>query len=139
MIAPPVTRTTHSSFPWNLELSDSSMIIWGDAGIGKTEYAKFLLGESLMVSHIDDLANFNPEFHNGIIFDDMDFKHFPRTSQIHLLDWDNDRSIHIRYQTAFIPKNTKKIFTTNEFNGSIFNLEDGAIRRRVRIEHLIKL
>lgn len=117
---------------------DKTLIFWGPPDTGKTEFASALLPGALMVSHMDDLKNFDPEFHNGIIFDDVDIKHHPRTSQIHLTDQTQDRSVHIRYACGFIPKNTKKIFTTNEEGGHCMLLEDGAIRRRVDIHHFIK-
>lgn len=84
------------------------------------------------MSHIDDLLKFDPKKHEGIIFDDMDFKHVPRTAQIHLVDTDFERSIHCRYACARIPAKTKKIFTTNEFNGGIFLINDPAIARRIK-------
>lgn len=110
-----------------------SIILWGQSGVGKTSLAHATLPKALIVSHMDDLASYNTETHEGIIFDDMDFRHLPRTSQIHLVDSDFDRSIHIRYQTAKIPKKTKKIFTTNELNGRIMDIDDPAIRRRIEI------
>lgn len=114
----------------------TSLILRGLPNIGKTEFAKTILPGALMVSHMDDLSMFDPSFHAGIIFDDMEFTHIPRSAQIHLVDIDNDRSIHIRYQTAFIPKNTKKIFTTNL--DDIF-LDDSAINRRISKHHLVKV
>lgn len=128
------------SFQWILEYPDNkSLILWGEPGIGKTEFAKTLLGDNFyLVSHLDQLNNFVPDFHSGIIFDDMSFLHLPREAQIHIVDQDNDRAIHIRYGIGFIPKQTKKIFTTNIANGHIFDLNDGAIKRRVYPRELIK-
>ncbi len=104
------------------------LIIRGESGIGKTEFAKALLPGAMVASHTDDLLQFTPEKYTGIIFDDMKFDHYPRSAQIHIADIDNPRSIHCRYNCAFIPANTKKIFTTNEQD--IF-LDDPAIRRRI--------
>lgn len=120
-------------FDWS-----KTQILWGESGIGKTEFACAVLPGALMVSHMDDLKNFDKDYHSGIIFDDVDIKHFPRTSQIHLLDQTQDRSIHIRYACAFIPKGTKKIFTTNEEGGNCTELTDNAIRRRTQIHNLLK-
>lgn len=128
-----------SSFPeaWRRLTADEvkSDIIWGPSGIGKTSFAKALFPNALFVSHIDDLRHFNSELYDAIIFDDMDFKHLPRSSQIHLVDFDDHRSIHVRYGVASIPAGTKKIFLTNEPEGRIFQVEDPAIRRRVRVHH----
>lgn len=124
--------------PWKWAhnfLYDKSVILWGAAGIGKTEYAKYLLPNALFVSHMDDLGGFNSHY-DGIIFDDMSFIHLPRTAQIHILDVDNQRSIHIRYKTATIPAHTKKIFLTNEINGRVFDLQDAAIARRCEVLEL---
>lgn len=143
LMSPPIASTTYTDFPWEEEkfqeqLKQYSVVLWGDSGIGKTEFALKLIGKALLVSHIDDLGNYNAEHHEGIVFDDMDFKHTPRSSQIHLTDMSQDRSIHIRYGVASIPKNTRKIFTTNEAQGAIFHTDDSAIRRRIKISHLIK-
>lgn len=58
----------------------------------------------------------------------MDISHWPRTSQIHLLDFDNARAIHLRHVVATIPAGVIKIFTSNN---DICNLSDPAIRRRI--------
>jgi hypothetical protein len=107
------------------------MVLVGETGIGKTEFALALLPGALVVSHMDDLIHFKDQ--SGIIFDDMSFDHMPRSAQIHITDWSLDRSIHIRYQTAFIPANTKKIFTTNV--KSLFE-NDPAINRRINFIEL---
>lgn len=126
----------HGPFRWAHNIStDVSTIFWGNAGIGKTEYAKYLLPNALFVSHLDDLGGFNDQY-DGIIFDDMCFTHLPRSSQIHLVDMENERSIHIRYKTATIPAHSKKIFLTNVNLGFIFDLADPAIARRVIVFHL---
>jgi hypothetical protein len=126
----------HGPFRWAHSISrNKSTIFHGAAGIGKTEYAKYLLPNALFVSHLDDLGGFNEDY-EGIIFDDMSFVHLPRTSQIHLVDMENDRSIHIRYKTATIPARTPKIFLTNEAGGHIFDINDAAIMRRLEIIHL---
>lgn len=112
-----------------------SLIFWGNSGIGKTSFAKAILPKSLLVRHLDQLLSYNSGNYDGIIFDDMSFNHLPRESQIHLTDIDEDSAIHIRYTIATIPRNTKKIFTTNIHNGMIFQ-DDPAIARRVHIINL---
>lgn len=109
-----------------------TLVIIGRAGTGKTEYAKAHFKTPLFVSHIDQLLKFNKKKHDGIIFDDMDFKHLPRTAQIHLVDWDNNRAIHCRFKVAEIPKHTKKIFCCNEY---LF-ICDEAIERRIKMFNL---
>lgn len=127
-----------STFPWHPLNSpaNKSLHVWGPSGIGKTSYFRSLYPGALMVSHMDDLGRFDSTEHDAIIFDDMDFKHMPRTAQIHIVDQDDDRSIHIRYATAFIPMRTIKVFLSN--NEDIF-LDDPAINRRCHKIHLINL
>lgn len=123
---------------WTVTMMDRSLILWGAPGIGKTEFAKALIGKNyLWVRHLDGLKNYDASFHTGIVFDDLSFLHLPREAQIHLVDWDNESEIHLRFYNATIPAGTRKVFTTNVSGGRIFNLEDGAIHRRVQIEHLL--
>lgn len=120
--------------PWDW---NKSHILWGGAGIGKTSFARAVLPKALMVSHMDDLSIYDASVHDGIIFDDMSFLHLHREAQIHLVDVEEGRSIHIRYRTAWIPENTKKIFTTNTYQGAIFMIQDSAIQRRLDIKRLL--
>jgi len=109
-----------------------SILLTGPPNIGKTEFAKAHFRSPLFVTHRDNLGEFDPDQHDGIIFDDMDFAHWPRSAQIHITDVDNPRSIDIKYGTATIPAGTRKIFTAN--HASIFDLNDTAISSR--LEHL---
>jgi len=113
------------------------VILWGPPGIGKTSFAKAHFKNPLMVSHMDDLLSLSD--HDGIIFDDMSFRHMPRSAQIHITDTDEDRSIHCRYRCAEIPMGTKKIFCTNEEGGYCLDLNDAAIMRRVVVVNVNKL
>lgn len=124
----------NDTYNWN-----KTQIFWGESQIGKTCFAMALLGpRTLMVSHTDDLIQFDESIHDAILFDDMDFKHFPKTAQIHLMDQDFSRSIHCRYTNAFIPANTKKVFTTNEEGGMCVDLMVKAIKNRVQVHHFLK-
>ena len=108
--------------------SRKSTIIIGPSGIGKTTYAKLKsMKPSLFVTHIDDLKFMQKDI-KPIIFDDMTFKHLPLQAQIHLVDRDEDRSIHVRYGTVQIPAGIEKWFTCNE---EPF-LDHDAITRRVQ-------
>jgi len=105
-------------------------IIKGPSGCGKTTWASHAAPKpALFVSHIDTLKKFVPGLHKSIIFDDVDFNHYPRTSQIHIVDYDNPRDIHCRHTVASIPAGIPKIFTCNEWP---LNISDDAIKRRTR-------
>jgi hypothetical protein len=136
MLANPSDQKRHDLMDYAMDpIRDwsTSHILHGKPGIGKTCYALAHFECPLLVSHMDDLLQFDRNKHDGIIFDDMDFQHMPRSAQIHIVDVDFDRSIHCRYRAAAIPRNTKKIFTTNQAYGTIFNLNDQAILRRLTI------
>lgn len=77
---------------------------------------------------------FDPDFHEGIIFDDMEWRDKSREEQIAISDFEYPRSIKILYRTVRIPRNTPKIFCCN-FPNEVFNLGDGAIRRRLTEFH----
>lgn len=111
-----------------------SLILHGPSGCGKTTWAKINAPKpALMVTHIEDLKRFKKGFHKSIIFDDVDFKHWPRTAQIKIADVDNAQSIHVRYGTISLPSKIEKIFTCNVLP---LDLSDPAIRRRVFVCHV---
>jgi len=104
------------------------LILKGESGCGKTTWAKKNAPlPALFVSHIDTLKRFDKNIHKSIIFDDIDFNHYPRTAQIHLVDYDNPRAIHVRYGTVEIPAQIPRIFTCN---ADPVTLTDTAIKRR---------
>lgn len=111
-----------------------SVVLNGPSGIGKTQFALAHFSNPLMVRHKDDLGTFERGVHDGIIFDDMCFAHWPRTTQIHITDMDQPSSIDIKYGRATIPAYTPKIFTTN--NLELFDLSDPAIARRVKVKNV---
>jgi len=119
----------HITHDWN-----TSLHLWGAAGIGKTCYAQYLLPNAMFVSHLDQLKSYDPTNYDGIIFDDMSFAHLPREAQIHIVDTEQDRAIHCRHTCAWIPAGTKKIFLSNL--SSIF-IDDPAIKRRITRIHLV--
>lgn len=105
--------------------------IRGPTNCGKTQWAIHQFVNPLVVRHIDRLGEFDPDIHDGIVFDDMSFGHIPREAAIYLVDWDEDSDIHVRYKTALIPRHTRKIFTSNKtFEENFPHDEHGAIRRR---------
>lgn len=129
--APPERKPFFGPYKWpDLPNDFQSVILIGASNIGKTQFAKSQFTNHCFCSHIEDLKKFDEHIHDGILFDDMDFKHMPRTAQIHLTDWDEDRSIHARYVNIRIPAHTKKIFTCNTM---CVDIDDEAIYRRVSV------
>lgn len=115
--------------------SRRALVLQGPTGIGKTTWAiRNAPKPCILVSQMDDLKSLDPSI-KCIIFDDMDFKHMPRTSQIHMVDFDRRRAIYCRYGNAVIPAGMHKIFTCNEFPF----VEDPAIRRRINVVDLYNM
>lgn len=121
---------------YQLPINHKSFILLGPAGCGKTTYAKTVCEKpALFVTHLDVLKEFNAATHKSIIFDDMDFRHMPRVSQIHIVDTENPRAIHRRYGITTIPSNITKYFTCNEYPF----IEDAAIKRRTLLINIRSL
>lgn len=139
---PPARKIEDFCLEWqDLKVTDWSktQIFWGVSGTGKTEFARAHFNNPLVVRHLDQLALFDETEHDGIIFDDMNLIKHPRHAVIHLVDQDLPSAIHIRYGLAHIPMHTKKIFTTNDFEGWLFDPEmenREAIERRLNVTQL---
>jgi len=112
-----VYKPTYQANQFNLPLQPLTIttLITGASNTGKTHYACAHFTNPLLVSHIDQLKSLSPD-NDGIVFDDMSFKHWPPEAVIHILDIDFDRTINVRYGTVIIPAHTKKIFTHNTYN-----------------------
>ncbi len=126
---PKYTMEQFSRGPLTLE---KSTLICGDTNCGKTHFACAHFKNPLLVSHIDKVKTLSAD-NDGIIFDDMSFRHWPPEAVIHLLDQDFDREINVRYNTAFIPANTRKIFTHNSEN-PFYNTETTSVEQQLAIE-----
>lgn len=126
-----------SSLKFSLDwLGSRALILIGDSGVGKTTWAKTNIPKPcLFVTHIDELKFFRANFHKSILFDDVSFKHYPIQAQIHLVDFYDPRSIHIRYGTASIPAGIIKFFTCNE---DPLNIDHPAVARRIKIVRITK-
>lgn len=110
---------------------DKALIIQGVSGCGKSHYAKCLAAKpALWVTHIEVLRRFKAGYHKSIIFDDCSFKHLPRETQIHLVNFHDPVAIHCRYNPANIPAGIPRIFTCNQ---DCLDYSDPAIARRIQI------
>lgn len=100
----------------NFELSNSlTNIIVGPTGCGKTvTLCRRMLKPILFCTHVDQLKHYVPNLHKSILFDDMDFSHWPVTAQIHLTDRLMPRAINRRYGTTLIPPGVQVSVTCNQ-------------------------
>lgn len=102
--------------PQLIRTPGKSIFLHGPSSTGKTYFACAHFANPLLVSDMDQLKEFKPGFHDGLVFDDMSFLHIPPEKVIHLVDQDFERAIRCRHTNAVIPANTPKIFTHNDPN-----------------------
>lgn len=113
-----------------------SVFLHGPTNTGKTSYALSLFDSPILCRHVDDLKNFDKEFHDGIVFDDMSFEHWSPGAVIHLLDLEHDAPIHARYNNVIIPAGTERVFTSNK--DWIFYTNEVDIEQRQAIDRRVQ-
>lgn len=92
-----------------------STVVVGRPGCGKTTWAKTVAPKpALFVRHLDSLLELR-DHHKSIIFDDLDFRHLPVSTQKYLVDRQDLCEIHVRYKVARIVPDLVRIFTANEY------------------------
>ena len=106
-----------------------SVVLSGPPGAGKTEWALAHFNNPMLVSERDQLLEYQPDEHDGIVFDDVDFTQDTREFNITLADQTMPRGVRCRYRTVTIPKGTKKFFVGNT---PTLMIDDAAVARRVR-------
>lgn len=99
---------------FNLSTELTNVIV-GPTGCGKTvTLCRRMLKPILFCTHVDQLKHFSHSIHKSILFDDMDFSHWPITAQIHLTDRQMPRAINRRYGTTLIPPGVQVSVTCNQ-------------------------
>ena len=89
------------------------IVLQGESGLGKTQLASAIFQKPLAVKHMDKLKCFDPLVHDGIIFDDMSFAHWPRELVMNLMDMDADADCNVKNSMVIIPKGFPRVFCTN--------------------------
>lgn len=124
-------------------LETRSIFLYGDSGLGKTAYALSHFKNPTFITHLDDAKKITSET-DGAVFDDMSFKHWPRTTNIHLLDVEHDCSLPTRYATTLLRRGLPRIFTSNETFENVFNCTGNggaylpeALKRRCKSYHIL--
>jgi len=130
----PIEGSVNELLNWyEAPIERKATVIIGETGVGKTIWALRKCSKpALFCSHIDDLKQLRPNYHKSIIFDDMCFKHYPVQSQIHLVDYDQKRTINVKHSVVGIPAGMEKWITCNEYPFT----EHPAIRRRINLINL---
>lgn len=139
-----VSQVNYSLDQFSLPAIDwNQSLVWlvhGPTNVGKTSWVLANFKNPLVIMDVDDLRNFDPNCHDGIVFDDMSFNHWPFSGVVNLLDSDLTRTVRCRYQNATIPKGTRRVFTHNTENALIPDKlaegQVGAILRRYKAIHV---
>lgn len=100
------------------------IVLQGKSNTGKTKLAKAIFKNPLIVRHMDKLKRFDPIRHDGIVFDDMSFAHYPREVVLNLMDMDDDTDQNVKNGMVTIPAGHPRIFTTNRKMYATFSQYD---------------
>jgi len=111
-----------------------ALVLRGPANTGKTQWALHQFhGKGFLVSDLDGLKRI-PKGTEGIVVDELTFNNYDRSRQVHLVDMEMDREIHLRHVNAVLPRGLQRIFTCNTGEHP-FNMEDPikgpALKRRI--------
>lgn len=90
-----------------------AIVLKGESNLGKTKLAKARFNKPLVIRHMDKLKQFDPLRHDGLVFDDMSFAHYPRESVLSLMDMDDDADVNVKNSMVTIPAGFPRIFCTN--------------------------
>lgn len=119
--------------------SKQAVVITGKSGAGKTAWSLAHWTKPFLVSHIDQLKEFNPLVYDAIVFDDMSFNHWPVSSCIHLVDVEMPRFINCRHTMGYLPKGMPRMFTSNLAYRELFNFGNAEQERAIdrRVHHVL--
>jgi hypothetical protein len=120
------------------DLTDKlSVVVWGEPGLGITEWVKSWFERPLVCKRLEDLRNLRPgpKGHDGIIFDGIDFS--KRSDVKHFLDKPTNSSVGLRGCDALVPANKPRVFITKNFGGALCkNWQDPSFQRRIKTIHV---
>lgn len=101
-----IPEAENHNFKW-------SLVLMGEAGYGKTQYAKSFFQTPLVVRHMDKLKMFDENYHDGVVFDDMSFAKYKRENVVHIFDTEEDQDINVKNAMITLPPWVPKVFCTN--------------------------
>lgn len=107
-----------------------ALIVKGNAGTGKTNWALSQFQQPMLVCDMDDLRNLPPEC-DGLVFDEMLFDNCSKKTQVYLTDMKFERTIRTRHTNARIPKGIQRIFCCNEHEFVFGENPHESVQRRI--------
>jgi len=118
-------------------------VIVGQTGIGKTAYAEAHFEKPFVARHLDKLLEFDTNLHDGIVFDDLDWRDARFTDILNVIDVERECQLNVRYSVAILPPGVRRIFCTNRedlFESYKLSPEQlNAVKRRIQIYKPIQL
>lgn len=101
---------------WNRKRQ--SLVLIGLTDTGKSNFARRHAFKTPCVvsgDTLDGLKLFNPDKHDGLVFDDMDFADYPKVKQLRLTLVTEATSVNVKMTDVVIPAGTHRIFVMNKF------------------------
>lgn len=120
--------------PGSIETWDCTkyaLVLVGQAGCGKSNYAKSFFKSPCVCTHLEGLQAFDPVKHDGLVFDDMSFYDKPPELSLHLSGVEDQPQINIKYGHVVIPRGTPRVFVHNKWPFS--KPVPPQLRRRVHV------
>lgn len=95
------------------QMKNKVLVLIGDTGLGKTQYALAHFKNPVHVRHAEDYRRFNHEKHDGLVMDDLGFKQWSPMTFLKTLEMETAITMNVKYGSARIPRGTKRIICVN--------------------------
>jgi len=100
-------------YPRVWDMSRHSLLILGPPGIGKTQFARYLLGDCDYIKGTYETGLKMISFTKPIVFDEINMLHRDPELSKELTDVENGGTIPCRYKDVIIPPGVPRIFVNN--------------------------
>jgi hypothetical protein len=132
----PIKDPKSYTLPMQTDFSQAIILV-GEPGIGKTQYARAHFKRPLTCDQNDDMKKWVGNYHDGIILDDLGFNHHNPNNQKKICDCTVTRSVWARNKDAVLTP-APMFITCNYEEFPPVDLDHGAISRRCRVVKIPK-